>query len=126
MSTRWCGTPRCSSIGTLSVPMSMPRYTAVESHATISPPRRLARARPSALLPVAVGPTIARSWGEQFKIHDSWPSALLDPFVVKERDGEGIDRITRIHVGQAHRRVRELQRGQGGAVERIDARGPDN
>src|SRR3982751_1148458 len=55
--------PRCSCGGTLSVPMSKPRYTAVESQLTISPLKRSASAIPSALLPVAVGPTIATSRG---------------------------------------------------------------
>ena len=43
--------------------MSKPRYTAVESQLTISPPYRSASARPSALLPVAVGPRIATARG---------------------------------------------------------------
>src|SRR3954454_24309216 len=55
--------PRCSASGTLSVPMSNPRYTAVESQLTTSPPNRCAIAMASALLPVAVGPTIASSRG---------------------------------------------------------------
>src|SRR3982751_6405367 len=55
--------PRCSCGGTLSVPMSKPRYTAVESQLTISPLKRSASAIPSALLPVAVGPTTATRRG---------------------------------------------------------------
>src|SRR5678815_4857164 len=51
--------PRCSAVGTLSVPMSMPRYTAVESQAMMTPSNREAIASASALLPVAVGPTTA-------------------------------------------------------------------
>ena len=51
--------PLREAIGTLSVPMSNPLYTAVESQLTISPRTRSANARAKALLPVAVGPTIA-------------------------------------------------------------------
>src|SRR5512139_1240704 len=43
--------------------MSNPRYTAVESQFTISPPQRSARATASVLFPVAVGPRIATSGG---------------------------------------------------------------
>src|SRR5947207_15494348 len=53
--------PRRSAGAILSVPMSKPRYTAVESQLMISPPRRSATVRASALLPVAVGPRIAIS-----------------------------------------------------------------
>src|SRR5689334_8472360 len=42
--------------------MSKPRYTAVESQLTISPPNRSAIASASALLPVAVGPTTATAF----------------------------------------------------------------
>lgn len=51
--------PARSEAGTLSVPMSKPRYTAVESQLTISPLNSAASARASALLPVAVGPRTA-------------------------------------------------------------------
>ena len=57
--------PRRSAIGTLSVPISKPRYTAVESQLMISPPRRRASSMPSALLPVAVGPRMARIGGRR-------------------------------------------------------------
>ncbi len=36
--------------------MSMPRYTAIESSETISAPSRWAKAIPTAVLPLAVGP----------------------------------------------------------------------
>src|SRR5213082_1640586 len=55
--------PRRSASGTLSVPMSNPRYTAVESQFTISPRNRSASASASALLPVAVGPSTATTSG---------------------------------------------------------------
>src|SRR5687767_2833325 len=55
--------PRRSASGTLSVPISNPRYTAVESQLMISPPRRVASSMPSALFPVAVGPRMARMGG---------------------------------------------------------------
>src|SRR6185503_8165478 len=63
MSMRWCGMPRRPSTDTLSVPMSKPRYTAVESQLMISPPCRSASASPSALLPDAVGPRTATTSG---------------------------------------------------------------
>src|SRR5687767_5105947 len=74
MSIRWCGMPRrCSSVS-LSVPMSKPRYTAVESQLMISPSRRSASARPSALLPDAVGPitasTSGRTWRSNHEGHE--------------------------------------------------------
>src|SRR6185436_14669383 len=94
MSIRWCGMPRRSSIGTLSVPMSKPRYTAVESQLTISPPNRPASDSPRALLPHAVGPSTATTSGrsagatsaehvdedvyDQRRKHDQEPE-LLDP-----------------------------------------------
>src|SRR6476469_7606814 len=55
--------PRRSANGTLSVPMSKPRYTAVESQLTISPPNRSASASASELFPVAVGPRTATTRG---------------------------------------------------------------
>src|SRR5216684_9251038 len=55
--------PRCADSGSLSVPMSKPRYTAVESQLMISPSYRSASARASALFPVAVGPRIATTRG---------------------------------------------------------------
>src|ERR1700687_984606 len=63
MSIRWCGMPRRSDRAILSVPMSNPQYTAVESQLTISPRYRSASARASALFPVAVGPRIATTAG---------------------------------------------------------------
>ena len=47
----------------MSVPMSKPRYTAVESQLMISPWQRSAIASASALLPVAVGPRMATTSG---------------------------------------------------------------
>src|SRR3546814_19288685 len=43
--------------------MSSPRYTSAESTLTISPPRRRAQSRASALLPEAVGPINAIAGG---------------------------------------------------------------
>src|SRR5579863_3598251 len=59
-SSRWTGTSaRCARVG-LAVPMSMPRYTAMESTDTSSASgRRRATSRASAVLPDAVGPTRA-------------------------------------------------------------------
>src|SRR4051794_10164175 len=51
--------PRRSAAAILSVPMSKPRYTAVESQLMISPSNRSAIPSASALLPVAVGPRTA-------------------------------------------------------------------
>src|SRR5688572_7546520 len=59
--------PRRCSIGSLSVPMSKPRYTAVESQLMISPWQRSAIARLRALLPEAVGPSTARTRGRTFE-----------------------------------------------------------
>jgi hypothetical protein len=55
--------PRRSDTGTLSVPISKPRYTAVESQLMTSPPCLSASSMPSALFPVAVGPRMARIGG---------------------------------------------------------------
>src|SRR3979490_2151710 len=55
--------PRRSATAILSVPMSKPRYTAVESQLMISPPNRSASASASALLPVAVDPRTATTSG---------------------------------------------------------------
>src|SRR5687767_8634921 len=55
--------PRRSASGTLSVPISNPRYTAVESQLMTSPPRRSASSMLSALFPVAVGPRMASIGG---------------------------------------------------------------
>src|SRR5256885_12011956 len=80
MSIRWCGMPRRSTGATLSVPMSNPRYTAVESQLMISPPKRSATASPTALFPVAVGPRIAISRPRM--------SADAENHVEEKRDGE--------------------------------------
>ena len=45
----------------MAVPMSIHRYTCLLSALTISPSNFRARPRAKALLPAAVGPTIARS-----------------------------------------------------------------
>src|SRR5688572_14676550 len=63
MSMRWWGMPCRSWTDTLSVPMSKPRYTAVESQLMISPRRVAASASARALFPVAVGPRIATTGG---------------------------------------------------------------
>ena len=47
------------------MPMSKPRYTAVESQLMISPRWRSASSMPSVLLPEAVGPRIARIGGDE-------------------------------------------------------------
>ena len=57
-SIRWCGTPQVSSFVTFAVPMSIPRYTCMESALTISPPILFARATERAVFPTAVGPAI--------------------------------------------------------------------
>ena len=59
-SSRWCGTARCSAGVGLAVPMSMPRYTCMESTVTISrSPSAAATARATEDLPDAVHPTSA-------------------------------------------------------------------
>ncbi len=59
-SSRWCGTARCSAGVGLAVPMSMPRYTCMESTVTISrSPSAAATARATEDLPDAVHPTRA-------------------------------------------------------------------
>src|SRR5512145_3128061 len=107
--------PCCSPAGTLSVPMSMPRYTAVESHAMISPSNRRARARASALLPVAVGPTTAASF---------IASAVL-AFVVVERDGEE-GTVGRVVGRQHHRGIRHPDGVGRRDGECVDRRGLDD
>lgn len=62
-SNTWWGTPRRSSGVILAVPMSMPRYSCIESALTTSPSRASARATESAVLPAAVGPTTAITGG---------------------------------------------------------------
>ncbi len=63
-SIRWCGTAARSATDGLAVPMSMPRYTCMESSETISTsPSAAATARATADFPDAVGPTIARCTG---------------------------------------------------------------
>ena len=57
-SSRWCGTSARSAAVGLAVPMSMPRYTCIESTETSSQlGSRRASARASADLPDAVAPT---------------------------------------------------------------------
>ena len=48
-----------SSAESLAVPMSMPRYSCIESALTISPPSAVASRIPSSDFPTAVGPTTA-------------------------------------------------------------------
>src|SRR5207344_1125228 len=102
--------PRCASGDSLSVPMSIPRYTAVESHATISPPNASASASASALLPVAVGPTTATAFVKS-----------ANPLVVEERHREWRDRIERVGGRQDGCGIRLLERVEGRRVERGDA-----
>src|SRR5687768_635406 len=86
--------PRRSCSGTLSVPISKPRYTAVESQLMISPLKRSAMAIPRALLPVAVGPRIAirrRTSSLARQASYAWYVPSLPAgrgLVVVERDGE--------------------------------------
>ena len=47
----------------LAVPMSIPRYTSIESTEQISAPRSSASASAASVFPLAVGPTSARSGG---------------------------------------------------------------
>ena len=55
---QWCGTARWSAAVGLAVPMSMPRYTCMESTATISTSSRCAAISiASADFPDAVGPS---------------------------------------------------------------------
>src|SRR5688572_13235175 len=137
--------PRRSPGGTLSVPMSKPRYTAVESQLMISPPRRSASSMPSALVPVAVGPRMAsiggRRWSYVLKMMKPMtnPSRISRPsccgrvgttmalpevvrvFVVEERHREK-RRVRRVLRGQRLRRIRAHQRVHRREVERLDAR----
>src|SRR5262245_53681039 len=79
MSTRWCGMPRRSAGAILSVPMSNPRYTAVESQLMISPPNRSAMASASALLPVAVGPSTATAFDVTLRSREKQPPRTQRP-----------------------------------------------
>ena len=63
MSIRWWGTAARSAALGLAVPMSMPRYTKAESTLTISTGQRAAMASAAAVLPLAVGPAMARQVG---------------------------------------------------------------
>src|SRR3954449_8238377 len=87
--------------------MSKHLYTAVESQLTISPLKRCASAMPSALLPVAVGPTMATTRGRGISVRrvperaparptrpmrgagrsaaSAWDESLSRVFVVEER-----------------------------------------
>src|SRR6266581_115508 len=80
----------CSEI--LSVPMSKPRYTAVESQLMISPLSRSATASASALFPVAVGPRTATTEGVGIRLSDSWQHAHAQ---------EDVDRKCRDHDQEA-------------------------
>src|SRR3989304_5972040 len=125
--------------------MSNPRYTAVESQATTSPLNRCAKAIPSALLPVAVGPTIATSHGRlltgrggrgrtpgppappappaiRSAASGSARSSRARIFVEVERHGEE-RAVVRVLVRQRLGRVRRGERVERGVVERLDARG---
>src|SRR5262245_54576227 len=65
MSSRWCGIPSRSAGVSLAVPMSMPRYSCMESALMISPPRVSARRSDRADFPAAVGPTTATTgWSD--------------------------------------------------------------
>src|SRR5262245_53221574 len=100
--------PRRSSTPSLSVPMSMPRYTAVESQETTSPLNCSASSRPSALLPDAVGPTTATSLVRT--------THLPNPFVVVEGHGEE-HAVQRIFLRQVQRGARQTEGVHGRAVE---------
>src|SRR3954464_13049717 len=116
--------------------MSNPRYTAVESQLMISPPCLSARLMPSALLPVAVGPRIARIGrrtggptrlaGRVAGRESGAPSPLLPVvagwrlFVVEERDGKK-GAVGWIIGRQLLCRIRREQRVYRGAIERVDA-----
>src|SRR3954447_1593666 len=80
--------PRRSAAAILSVPMSKPRYTAVESQLMISPSKRSAIASASALLPVAVGPRTATALA-LFKVAHGHAA-----FVSTERRTDCASRIT--------------------------------
>src|SRR5688572_18591171 len=119
--------PRCSAGGTLSVPMSMPLYTAVESQAMMTASNRAAIASASALLPVAVGPTTATarivSVGGGDRHAGGRARAVTD--LVVERDREKRP-IVRILGRQRLRRIRPLERVECRNVVRLDRTRPDN
>src|ERR1700761_9038900 len=60
-SSRWCGTPRRSAGVSLAVPMSIPRYSCIESALTTSPPTARASSTARSDFPAAVAPTTAIS-----------------------------------------------------------------
>jgi len=90
----------------LSVPMSKPRYTAVESQLMISPPNRSASARASALLPVAVDPSTASTRGLDIR------SANTEEHVEDEHEQD--DEKTELLRSRDHRR-RQFERHVGGS-----------
>src|SRR5262249_15385700 len=128
--------PRRSASGSLSVPMSKPRYTAVESQLTISPPYRSAIASASALLPVAVGPRIAttgftteredkremRRAAERDRLA---AAASLRLFVIEERHGEEC-LLGRVLGRERRRRIRRRERTVCCAVEGTQRRRTDD
>ena len=62
MSIKWCGTLESSSFVGLAVPMSIPLYICIESEEIISPLYFFASSIAKAVLPTAVGPTIAKTF----------------------------------------------------------------
>src|SRR5881628_2880534 len=83
--------PRRSAAAILSVPMSKPRYTAVESQLMISPSYRSASASASALLPVAVGPSTATANRLLTTLHAAArkPRKHADPLPHAQQDIDG-------------------------------------
>src|SRR5712692_1149767 len=127
MSIRWCGIPRRLARAILSVPMSNPRYTAVESQLTISPRYRSASAKASALFPVAVGPRIATTVGsgtdanQEVQGEDDDDEDALSGwlFVVEKRDGEK-RLVHRVLGRQRHGRIGRHERAVRRVVEGVD------
>ncbi len=99
------------------------RVLPVESQLTISPSNRSAMAMPSALLPVAVGPTMASRRGVSRTMRGRAP-ALLRPaagwrFVEVERDDERRVLVRELE-REGHGRVRELDGVERGLREGVD------
>ena len=63
MSIKWCGIPFCSSGVGFAAAMLNPLYTSLESADTISPLILSARLIAKSVLPLAVGPTTAITFG---------------------------------------------------------------
>src|SRR5688572_30268095 len=123
--------------------MSKPRYTAVESQLTTSPPSRRASAMPSALLPVAVGPSTATSSGRVVTAPSArgraparparparsagrsaacaWDLPSVWTFVVEERDGEE-HLVFGVLGRERNGRIRREHRVEGRAREAVDRR----